>query len=147
MDKISEAAPLYFIKSDESQPPWYHGLEASKAIGSAMYFMIHAAAIKLFRVTLMFQSTYLKTTLSICCFRVFSRDPAASGTQGTGWLHKVSSLCLSLPRAAEPRADCMIIAWVKPEFHLTSWQERQEHKIASRYTVWYLSKIKSWAWA
>lgn len=52
MDKISEAAPLYFIKSDESQPPWYHGLEAPKAIGSAMYFMIHAVAIKLFRVTL-----------------------------------------------------------------------------------------------
>lgn len=147
MDRISEAAPLYFIKNDESQPPWYHGLEAPKAIGLVMYFMIRAVAIKLFKVMLKFQSTYLKTTLLICCFWVFSRDLAASGYPHAGWPHKVSTSCLSLPRAAEPRADRMIISRVKPECHLTSWQERQEHKIASRYTVWYLSKIKSWAWA
>ena len=95
MDKISEAAPLYFIKSDESQPPLYHGLEAPKAIGLVMYFMIHAVTIKLFKVTLKFQSTFLKTTLSTCCFRVFSRDLAASGYPRL-WVASQSQLTVPL---------------------------------------------------
>lgn len=65
MDRISEAAPLCFIKNDDSQLPLCHGLKAPKAIGLVIYFVNHAVDIKLLKVKLKFQSKNLKRTFSI----------------------------------------------------------------------------------
>lgn len=121
MDKISEAAPLCFIKNDDSQLPLCHGLKAPKAIGLVIYFVNHAVDIKLLKVKLKFQSKDLKRTFSICWCRLFSISPAASGYPWH-WeaSHSRAQPPLWMPRQAEHRDYHIIISRLKPEFHLTS---------------------------
>lgn len=116
MDKISEAAPLCFIKNDDSQPPQYHGLEVPKATGLVMYFVIRAVAMKLFKVKLKFQSTDLKRTFPICWY-MSSMGQLPAVTLGTGWPHEVGT---AEPLAAEPRDRHIITSRLELEFHLTS---------------------------